>query len=189
LRTALLSAADLLPSDKAVDGKKNRRSGSTEYRRLGSKAFSSLTTVGPFPWRPDTGPLFPIPGHIVSIKENVVKSLYLHLTNSGLTPPLKALPVSPIPPSKTKPKGWWNIAQLLAYLESKATDFTPLTDSCLWQPEYRVGIEIETQSQTAKQGQLYSGSYLRMNDSKGAAFFAKRNYTMQSMWNIPHWKI
>lgn len=82
------------------------------------------------------------------------------------------LPMSVTPPAKqAQLSGWWTTRQYQAYLEigvggaaredAKGSSFQPLPTEKLWEPEYRVGAEIDPASFAAKKGQLYAGTHLR----------------------------
>jgi CRISPR type III-B/RAMP module-associated protein Cmr3 len=84
------------------------------------------------------------------------------------------LPVAVAPPDKHgQLHGWWTLDQFRAYLElqkaGKAREdnanhfFRPLPTDDLWQPEHRIGVQIDPANFASAQGQLYAGSYLRMH--------------------------
>ncbi len=182
VRSALL--AGQAPGGKPTVVKKGRRGGwrGTSERRhaeraVASTAFSSLRTVGPFPWRSGLGVLFPMPLD-VSV-DGLGRARLLALLPAGryasvadparYTPP--CLAAATTPPEKSPATGWWTAGQWQSFCNGRTDGLTPIVTGDLWQPEPRIGVEIDPVSQAAAQGQLYSATFLR--PAGGAAFAAE----------------
>ncbi len=141
---------------------------------IATKAFRSLRTIGPLPWRKDTGLLLPVPLDVAR-KDKSIARLQLWRDSSisaqqhpetpgGYAPP--CLPVAVTPPDKKRQlHGWWTTEQMKHYLHGSTPPngrgFTPTATETLWVAEHRVGVEIDPGSFASKEGQLYAGTYLR----------------------------
>jgi len=142
---------------------------------IATKAFRSLRTLGPLPWRDDTGILLPVPLDVACHNDRLARLELKRdleiparpgrpVTRPGFAPP--CVPVSITPPDKQGVlAGWWTGEQMLHYLSApqQRTDpgFKTTLTSSLWAAEHRVGVEIDPSSFASKKGQLYAGTYLR----------------------------
>lgn len=186
LRASLLRYTDDLPDRKSVPGRprnerrKSWRRGMPDTDvRIGSDAFMSLRTVGPFPWTSSQGLLLPVPLDVT----RSVHDCHLHRFQLWMDPTQARTPFGPserdprppcLPLATTPPdkngilNGWWTIQQMAAYLDPKpghaGSDFSPVPTENLWQPEYRVGVTIHAHLGSACHGGLYAGTYLRMQE-------------------------
>lgn len=181
-RSALL--AESAAAGKSVEVKKGRRGGlrgdsqiQNKSRKVSSVAFASLRTIGPFPYLPDKGALFPMPLD-VSVNDSglarplslLLSTRYRSITNpAAYTPP--CLAVSAIPPEKNPTIGWWTTSQWESFCDGNFNGMTASRTELLWKDESRIGLEIDSASQTSAQGQLYSGTFLR--PAKALSFAAE----------------
>jgi len=76
---------------------------------------------------------------------------------------LRCLPVSTRPPSKdAELKGYFSIEQYKKYLAGSNEPIqNARKESEFWQPEYRIGIQIDPETFSAKEGQIYAATYMR----------------------------
>lgn len=141
---------------------------------IATKAFRSLRTVGPLPWREKAGLLLPVPLDVAREGDRIARlQLWRDSSNpvqqhpetpGGYAPP--CLPVAVTPPDKKgQLHGWWTTGQMKHYLHGSTPPdgqgFTPTATETLWAAEHRVGVEIDPGSFSSKEGQLYAGTYLR----------------------------
>lgn len=191
LRSTLLRITGQIPDAKRVPGRpKNApRSGNwhqQEYDNktfIGTRAFRSLRTIGPLPWQKETGLLMPVPLDATLHEGSIAKCelICYSETTAACTSAAPGhyrpvcLPVAVTPPDKTAElKGWWTSSQYQAYLGCNGSHtsspnytgnfFQPTPTNNLWEPEYRIGIEIDPTSFASKHGQLYAGVYLRPHE-------------------------
>ncbi len=148
----------------------------------GSKNYQSLTVIGPLPWHEALGLLLPVPLDVAfSEDRKTLARPQLGLSGaqssqtigSGRYEPL-CLPLATTPPDKHGAlHGWWTVSQYLDYLRGETSTerdrFKPIPTDTLWQPEYRIGVEIDPQRAAAVEGRLFAGTYLRMDDRRGRA--------------------
>ncbi len=182
-RASLLRARGEVTPDKRVAGrprdamrKGNWHEANDETDvRIATKAFCSLRSLGPFPWHPEKKLLLPVPLDVaLSPDRSELARLQLspdpdvvahrHIALADLSP--ICLPVAVTPPDKhAQLHGWWSVAQFHDYLSGELANngdrFRPTPTECLWQPEHRIGVQIDPGSFAAARGQLYVGSYLR----------------------------
>ncbi len=142
---------------------------------IASKAFRSLRTVGPLPWHPKKGILLPVPleASFTTDKASLSRlqlwrdrTVKLDAVARGVDPRPPCLPLATSAPDKQgQLHGWWTVTQYQAYLGGESNNaqerFCPLPTDDLWQPEQRIGVQIDPGTFAATSGQLYSGSYLR----------------------------
>lgn len=134
-------------------------------RRIGIDKFGSLQLNGIFLYHDDFGVLYPMPKDVLKADKNGCKTTVLGKVEG------KILPLATIPPSKERVAGFWTEQQLAAYLQKKTCDMTPLEQKVIWQPEWRVGVEIDPLNFANKEGQLYAGEYMRLAEK--ASFVTK----------------
>lgn len=140
-----------------------------------SEAFRSLRTAGPYPWHQNHGILFPIP-HDAKLSQDREQLLGLDLWWWEPSPPEEkgppasfqphCLPLATTPGDKRgQLRGWWTMGQYQAYLrgnrDNKCDFFKPIQTDDLWQPEHRIGVQIDSSRSAATPGQLYGATYLR----------------------------
>lgn len=180
LRTALLERWGGRPAPHAHSRNHFIKRAATTPVPVAHVAFQSLRLCGPFLYgararQTDETPAewdavpeahkkkalrLPLPMDVVAAELQHLVTLQLREDPSAK--PLKMLPVSPAAPTKDTPAGFWTPDQFAAYLRGdSAHDFRPLSASALYEPEHRVGIEIDGNTFTARQGQLYAATYLR----------------------------
>jgi CRISPR-associated protein Cmr3 len=140
----------------------------------GSKDFQSLRIVGPFPFlAPDSdkndhpsGVLFPLPLDLIFDEGGNAHTLSLRpLDPSMHSGDLPALAVSPVPARKDQVSGFLTAADMSAYL---ANDLSTLKSVVTWkelfEEEYRIGVELSPESNSAVQGQLYAATHARPSE-------------------------
>lgn len=143
-----------------------------DRRMIATRAFRSLRTIGPLPWTSRHGLLLPVPFEVAFTPGRERLARLQLWKDEGVAPTTTAdfrppcLPMATTPPDKHgQLHGWWTVAQMQDYLRGETSNanerFRPLPTSDLWQPEYRVGVQIDPGSFAAAEGQLYAGSYLR----------------------------
>ena len=148
----------------------------------GSKEYQSLGVTGPLPWHKDHGLLLPVPLDAAFSKDET--QLYrLALLPRGETATAGAfisacLPVATTPPDKHgQLQGWWTVGKYQRYLngETNARDdsFKPVPTDALWQAEHRIGLGIDPARAAAAEGQLFAGTYLRMDNDARLCFQAE----------------
>lgn len=146
-----------------------------DQRKIATREYRSLRTIGPLPWQQGTGLLLPVPLDVAMAGEDSVARLQLWRDPnipaqrsleraSDFQPP--CLPLAVTPPDKhAQLSGWWTVAQMQAYLAGtshRGSEFLrPLPTEELWAPEHRIGVEINPGSFAAREGQLFAGTYLR----------------------------
>lgn len=79
------------------------------------------------------------------------------------------LPVATTPPDKKgQLQGWWTVSQYQRYLSGEKAGthdaFKPIPTEELWSAEHRIGLAIDPTTSSAQEGQLFAGSYLRLQD-------------------------
>lgn len=161
IRTTLIIKNDEMPKEKTG----NRHSRDKNGRKYGLDKFGSLQVRNLFLYHLDKGVLFPIPNDVLEAEKDSFAITKLKRIGD------KILPVATIPPSKKRINGFWTEKQLFAYLtaNSEEIEYSPIKTSGIFQPEWRTGIEIEKQRNATKEGQLYSGEYMRLDDKAGFA--------------------
>lgn len=180
LRAALLDLWGHRPAPDAHSRNNFTKRLSSTPTQVANGAFQSLQIRGPFfhgardrqPDETDTDWLrvpeihkkpdlrLPLPLDVLQADSN--KLVVLQLAANPNAAPLSMLPVPPTAPSKDIPKGFWTPSQFAAYLRGdQKADFRPLPAGCLFEPEYRVGVEIDNATFTAREGQLYTATYFR----------------------------
>ncbi len=165
IRTALLKQSGALPDEKTVSTHTRDRGSN---RRIGADKFGSLQVKNLFPYHEKHGLLFPIPNDVLKADKDTLSITQLRLISDDLI-----CPFSTIPPCKERVSGFWTGAQLWDYMKGKRendqqkNDFTPIKQSEIWEEEWRVGIEIDPERNSTKEGQLYAGGYMRLNDRAG----------------------
>lgn len=144
----------------------------SDERLISSTAFQSLQCCGPLPFREEFGTLWPMPLDLVqdhAAQWHALQLLASPIEKDGVT--LPAIAVSPIGPEKQRPEGWCTTEQIGNYLAGTTLDLGKVVPTAaLWQEEYRIGVAIHPDRQSAEDGQLFSGTYLR--PSIGTRFIA-----------------
>lgn len=76
---------------------------------------------------------------------------------------LRCLPVSTRPPSKYgELKGYFSIEQYKKYLSGSTEPILDAkAESELWQPEYRIGVQIDPETFASMKEQIYAATYMR----------------------------
>lgn len=165
IRTALLRQCGALPDRKTVSTHSMDRG---KNRKIGTDKFGSLQVKNLFPYHEKHGTLFQIPNDVLKADKNNLAITQLRKISDDLI-----CPFTTIPPCKERVSGFWTETQLLAYMSNQQddhqqkNDFTPITQSDIWKEEWRVGIEIDSERNSTKAGQLYAGGYMRLNDCAG----------------------
>ena len=161
VRTALLREVGTLPStQKAGYNRAGKAHGS-----FGSELFNWLNIHGPFPVKGDAV-YFPRPLDLVPSKndaaDTVAKLLQVisQTGTSNLPAPLTHVVANCETPSKDKLEDWINRECFEKYL--KGEDGFPLKKLELWDTEHRIGVALDDETETAKDGQLYAAEHLRL---------------------------
>jgi CRISPR-associated protein Cmr3 len=163
---------------------------------VASKAYRSLQTAGPFPWTARTGILFPVPLDVAWGEHSrpgspeapppALRPLQLLPSGNSISSAAVAnpadfappcLPAATTPPDKRgQLHGWWTATQFADYLTGGTANsddrFRPVATLDLWQPEHRIGVQINPATFSAAERQLYAGSYLRAEASTRFALLA-----------------
>lgn len=183
-RASLLRATGETTVGKSIEGRPrhapkkqdwhDRQWPEADHRMIATRAFRSLRTIGPLPWMPDSGLLLPVPLDVAfSPDRTSLARLQLGLRSPAVEPATQTadfrppcLPLATTPPDKHgQLHGWWTVQQMLDYIHGQSSNaqqrFRPLPTTDLWQPEHRVGVQIDPESLASAEGQLYAGSYLR----------------------------
>jgi CRISPR-associated protein Cmr3 len=139
------------------------------------RKFGSLITVGPFPVKDEKTWFFPRP---LDLQDATLQPALLPVdeSDSGLSSlpiPLKHAVANRLPPKKiSAAKGWLSQASYQQYLNASDRDGQPddsLNDAEFFDTEHSIGIEIDSETGTAGQGdtvgKLYSAHYLRLRDN------------------------
>ncbi len=161
IRTAILRNEDGLPVEKK-QSRHTRDKEKYDNRKIGLDKYGSLQLKSLFPFHNKHGILFPIPNDVLQADAEGCKTTALGNVGG------KTVPLATAPPSKDRVTGFWTESQLNAYLGGNKGDLTPVSIAEIWQPEWRVGVEIDPASFANKHGQLYAGEYMRMTEE--AAF-------------------
>ena len=169
MRASLLKYTGREEQDKSLRGRRGKL--------ISTHAFNSLRVAGPFAWSRDHKALLPVPLDVVLHKGTHADSKRLRKLDLLVQPnaPFAAsaggslqpacVPVATTPPDKNGTvQGWWNVTQYRDYLAGKNAALEPLKTEQLWQPEYRIGLQIDPLSFAAAGGQLFAGTYMRMNE-------------------------
>jgi CRISPR type III-B/RAMP module-associated protein Cmr3 len=189
-RASLLRANDGIPTGKSVEGRPRKAPKTRDWhhrewpeedrRRIATRDFRSLRTIGPLPCK-DGQLLLPTPNDVARAPDGKLAQLQLWRDlnvpeRQSVEKPLElrplCLPLATTPPDKhSQLPGWWTVAQYRAYLEASSDPtgrkdspndcFRPIPTSDLWRAEHRVGVQIDPGSFASAEGQLYAGSYLR----------------------------
>lgn len=161
IRTALLRANGGLPERKRQAGHERR---GVKRGEMITEKYQWLNLRGPFPVD-KTGTLyFPIPRDLVPTGDGTVDYLRIIPNRGGnnLPAPLTHLAASFAAPSKAKLPEWISAAEYADYLAGKLTALPEREP--LWDTEYRIGVAIDADTHTAKEGQLYAAEHLRLRD-------------------------
>ncbi|MGC8828164.1 MAG: type III-B CRISPR module-associated Cmr3 family protein [Verrucomicrobiia bacterium] len=154
--------------------------------KIAAREFRSLCTVGPFPYLDGDGLFLPVPMDVAAAKEKEndrceeteegkKKFITIHrlelLWDKELAfnrdknhdSILRCLPVSTCPPSKeSELRGYFSIEQYKKYLSGSTEPIlSPKKEPDFWQPEYRIGVQINPETFASVKGQIYAATYLR----------------------------
>lgn len=178
MRASLLKHADKEEHEKSLRGRGGKL--------ISTHAFNSLRVAGPFPWSSEHKVLLTVPLDVVLHEDKLghgkrLHKLDLHVQPNAPTAPVAAgslqpacIPVASTPPDKNGAlHGWWNVAQYKAYLAGNSAAFEALKTDELWQPEYRIGVQIDPANFSAVGGQLFAGTYMRMTEHARLYFDAE----------------
>ena len=187
--------ASFRPKDAARSGRWDK------YQSMpsqGSKDYQSLQVAGPLPYLvPDAhnadapaGLYFPLPLDLVFDGQIKAHSLQiLVIDTSRHTATLPALAVSPAPASKEQPSGFVAAAAMQSYLDGGLsgilTKNSIIKSGELFEPEYRVGVAIDSSSQSAAEGQIYSATHGRPAERfRFAAWTGLKNPSANEVSNL-----
>lgn len=137
----------------------------------GSKDYQSLCIIGPFPFlhphpTKPSGILFPLPLDLIYDDSGNAHTLSLRVENpSSHSASLPALAVSTAPPRKEQTSGFLTAAAISSYLggnPSAVKNIVPWKE--LFEEEYRIGVELNPDTNSATQGQLYATTHARPSE-------------------------
>lgn len=178
VRASLLKHAHKEVCHKSLKGR--------DRRLISTRAFNSLRVAGPFAWSREHKALLPVPLDVVLYGDGRENGRRLHklalLFQPNAAPAARpggpwqpaCIPVATTPPDKHGAiHGWWNVTQYRDYLQGKNGAFEPLKTEQLWQPEYRIGVQIDPLNFSAAGGQLFAGTYMRMHEHARLYFDAE----------------
>jgi CRISPR type III-B/RAMP module-associated protein Cmr3 len=178
MRASLLKHTNKEVHEKSLRGRRGRP--------ISTHAFNSLRVAGPFAWSREHKVLLTVPLDVVLHEDKRSGAKRLHKLDLLVQPdrPSAAaaagslqpacVPVATTPPDKNGAlHGWWNVAQYRDYLAGKSDALEPLKTEQLWQPEYRIGVQIDPLNFSAVGGQLFAGTYMRMNEHARLYFDAE----------------
>ncbi|MBQ7176837.1 MAG: hypothetical protein IJS08_05410 [Victivallales bacterium] len=136
-------------------------------------SFGGVRSVGPFPVK--NGELFfSVPADL-QIDANGKKYGYmLIIDNDGennLPKPLTKLVASSLPPSKETPGNWISLTELQKYLNGDVSIMTT-ENSEFYLTEQRVGIGINSTTQSVDDEKIYSAEYMRLNPDVALRIYA-----------------
>ncbi|MGC8743933.1 MAG: type III-B CRISPR module-associated Cmr3 family protein [Verrucomicrobiia bacterium] len=149
--------------------------------KIAAREFRSLNIIGPFPYLNGEGLLLPVPKDVAVQKtekkgnqksENFIILHRMELfwdknqtfnRNQATDAVLRCLPVGTLPPSKeSELKGYFSIEQYKKYLSGSTEPMLDAkAESELWQPEYRIGVQIDPETFASMKGQIYAATYMR----------------------------
>lgn len=157
--------------------------------KIAAREFRSLNVVGPFPYLDGEGLFLPVPMD-VSVQEVKKEKKPYKCEESGekedkiivlhrmelfwdknqffnrektLEKILRCLAVSTRPPSKDgELKGYFSVEQYKKYLSGSTEPMlNAKAESEFWQPEFRVGVEINPETFASEEGKIYAATYMR----------------------------
>lgn len=165
IRTALLAANGGLPQKNSLQGHERR---GVKRGKIASDKFSWLNLHGPFPVDENGTTYFPIPRDLVPDGDETKAALLRIIPNptdtNNLPRPLTHLAASFSRPSKNELPGWVSIDFYNRYLAAHTDKLDAPAKAELWESEHRVGVAIDPNTHTAKEGQLYAAEHLRVRD-------------------------
>ncbi|WP_142525299.1 type III-B CRISPR module-associated Cmr3 family protein, partial [Methylacidimicrobium cyclopophantes] len=170
LRSALLAEAGALPSRTRPGA---RRKGVPDGQ-IGTDAFQWLHVHGPFPVR-ENRLYFPRPADLVRVDKAKAMERMLPIAErrgkNNLPRPLRYCVASFASPSKEeRPIRWVDHEFYKAYLAGERLGLPE--DPELWDSERRIGVAIDPNTRTAKEGQLYVAEHLRLREGVALRFAA-----------------
>ncbi len=170
LRTHLLSQiSSPLPEAQKSGFKRNGK----EKGSFSSEAFNWMNLQGPFPVHTDSKKgeevYFPTPLDIQVKEEDNERSqvtyhpmkLKKRVGKSDLNSFLTHYVCASVKPTKIRIEPWMSSEQFQCYLKGDPLKQEKI--SSLYQTEYRMGIEINHESNTVVEGKLYGAEHLRLN--------------------------
>jgi len=140
----------------------------------GSADFQSLQLIGPFPVRipsddddGEAGPewFFPLPLDVVGDEQGRPHTLMLlRLPQGSHSGALPMLAVSPVPAGKNTPSGFLGHHDYERYLRGDLDSLLVQESTRFFEPEYRIGVEIDPVASSAAHGQLYAATHARSEE-------------------------
>jgi len=128
------------------------------------RLFGSLVSAGPYPVEGVEDWYFPRPTD-ADDHGNIIIQPLLSDTGSNSLPASWLHGVgSRVPPTKEKPKAWWNAAAYQAYLHAQPEATAKRKDDHEFSDvEHTYGIGIDPSTGTTEKGRFYSAQYLRLH--------------------------
>jgi CRISPR type III-B/RAMP module-associated protein Cmr3 len=159
IRTALLRANGGLPPRNGQDGRPHKG----QPKKVASTKYQWLNLRGPFPVDKAGTMYFPIPRDLVPTGDGKVDYLKIIPNRGGnnLPAPLTHLAASFAAPSKEPLADWVSLEFYNRYLAGREHLDAPQRPD-LWDTEHRIGVAIDPDTHTAKEGQLYAAEHLRL---------------------------
>lgn len=166
----------------AVNAHRSRRGRSGNYSVTRDRVFGSLKTIGPFPVAPEGSWCFPTPADLVLHKGTLqvgYTPVPVAANACSLPKPLTHALAALTPPAKDNKPGAW--LRHNAYEHYIASNFAALDESAfiadaeIAARESRIGIGIDSGTQTQNGSQFYTAEYLRMQENWKLGVLAEAN--------------
>ncbi|MFA6929697.1 MAG: type III-B CRISPR module-associated Cmr3 family protein [Lentisphaeria bacterium] len=159
----------LWPERQSWEGEAHhKKAAELNSTRHSSDRFGALQTAGPFPLA-DGVPYFPCPLDLAVAEDCTLLPMHLVPARGTDLPQLLTYAFSTPVLGKQLPPVWISREEYLCYLQGKP--FRPAKKT-LYDMERNIGIAIDTDTGTAREGQIYQAEYLRLREQVGLAFLA-----------------
>ena len=147
-----------------------------ERKRGTTCRFGGLKTVGPFPLI-DGRPALPAPADLTAEGEGDRKTYGIMQPadvpgRTDLPSPLQYPVARWSGPSKSTPGAWIPAEAMAAYLRGKTEDVKTWEAECVGAVERRIGIGLDRETGTTKEGAFYGAEYLRIRVDRGVQLAA-----------------
>ncbi|GAB4108393.1 MAG: hypothetical protein Kow001_05380 [Acidobacteriota bacterium] len=185
LRTALLRQSGELPAARLERGHHRRKR--PWERWIATRAFESLRLMGPLPVR--EGEIYlPRPADAVpAAGKRVIVMAPLAGSVGSSSPPAAARDLcrdgkhpgqeggraawqlrgvaAAVEPSKEEAARWVPVADFVRLIRSAPGEALKLEEvKALWDEEFRIGIQVDSKTRTAAEGQFYTAEHLRLRE-------------------------
>jgi CRISPR type III-B/RAMP module-associated protein Cmr3 len=159
----------LWPERQTWEGEAHRKRQEEQGgNRHSSDRFGALQTVGPFPLYKNMV-FFPCPLDLSGGEDAPLQPMQLVPgVGTDLPKPLKYAFSNTVLGKQTLP-AWISREEYLQYLKGESFQVEKIP---LYDVERNIGIAIDSETGTAKEGQIYQAEYLRLREGVGLAFLA-----------------